>query len=222
MAKNNLSKKGPVARLVIGATMVATAATYAVLSPVLFFTPFLTVALPIVAGLSILGITLGSFAISKLHKISKAGLSVNEANKTKEVVIEKEPAEVGVKLPEKRVETIKKPTMEVYRTDKTQDKNMFIVYNVDGKTIKKDVNNNKMQYKITGDEYYERALMNYLRPYVMSKESGDCIVEVKNENGEVLQFNVHGEKYASEFPRKEILAISSKLRVSEMEQVHVM
>ena len=218
MAKNKLGRKGPITRLVLGSAMVTTAAVYAVLSPVITFTPFLTFALPVIGALTAGGITLDVFAIRKLKNISRMKLSQKDNKEVKaETIIEKEPEKIVTKQKEQVLEheqrSIKTPAMDNFRADKYDAKNVFAIYEVDGKTIKRDYTNKEMKFKISGDETYERAF----RDYIVSSNSGDCIVKINDASGNQKDYFVHGDKYAVEFPRKQILELVSKIRTKEME-----
>ena len=218
MARNKLSRKGTIARLVTGSVLVATAATVSLLSPLIGFgaTNLMWCAS---AGTAALGLTLGGFAVAKLKKISKTKLSDKEVTQTRQTFVEPKLESDKVVKQEKvqKIVQTKQPskayTMDDYRT-RNEECNTFAIYEVDGKTCKRDAHSNNMRYKIAGDENYEKVFRNYL----ISNNSGDCVVKIKDENGATKDYFVHGDRYAVEFPRREILSIVSRIRSKEVEK----
>ena len=206
MAKNKQPsiKKGVTATGITGAIFGTTVA----LTVISQFTGFLLPLLVLVVGggVSLVsGIAL-AFAIRSIIKNQKAKNSVKAKNTVKESarVQEVEEEEVEEEVARKEAEVLRQPVKKIekgpatvlddYRQDKVSAKT-FAIYEADGKTIKHDLNGNRMIYSIEAGDEYKRKL----NRFVLSKDSGDCIISVFDENRDETKYDLIGKSYSRGF-----------------------
>lgn len=225
MSKNKSTKRGPVAQLVVGTTLIGGAAAVAVLSQMFGFVADV-VAWPVFGVAALAGIVIDSVGGHRLRNAKKASkLAENEKQntdvKSEELVQE---LEEGLQNNKVEVKEILNQKYSEIKFTSNVEKNTFVVYEPDGKTVK-ILNGQNMIYKITSDEHYGRQLRGYLFDYLRSTESGDCVVEVfgpdakTDEQGKLKgrSFSFIGDDYKSQFGKlvSYVQNVSANIRDSE-------
>jgi hypothetical protein len=212
MSKNKSSKRGPISQLVIGGAILVAATTASILSPVAHILPSLWVWSGS-AAVALVGIGFSLAGGIRLHNMQKATKIAQQTNqksnvKSKELAEELEQGLQKNKVLEKEavneipLKKSNKISLENFQTTNGIEKNTFVIYESDGMTVKQ-INGHDMIYKITSDEHYKQ----YLRDYLVSKASGDCVVEVFGPNAKVNNQNklegesfiLIGNKYKNEY-----------------------
>ena len=171
--------------------------------------PFIVV--PAAALFAIGGGLLTGFGIAKHRKYAK--INAQEKVEVKEKVKSYEEVEQMREEQVKQVvrqnvpvkQKMQKVTLDDFITP-SESVNSFVIYEADGKTIK-HIDNQELRYKITSDENYKRYLQEYLRNYILSSNSGDCVIEVfgpdaiKDNSGKLVgkSFNFVGKDYKSQY-----------------------
>ena len=201
-AKKQPTVKGSRAQIITTSVIIGVAALLTGISySDVGFLPSLVVSggAAVVAGISGIFLGIGIAKHRKAKKLSKSTVDRNEAIE----VIEEQPVEVKVEE-EKNVvkkEVVKKPTVtfDTFRQDEL-GKNTFAIYEADARidehgnvfgTLKRDVHNNRMIYRITNsDEYFTQ-----LGKFILSETSSDCCIVVSDENNKKTEFDLVGTAY---------------------------